>query len=179
MQLKDHVYLMADYNQWMNQKVYEIVGTLSPEQLHEDKGAFFGSIFATLNHLCVGDTLWLKRFSPVLKDFPDFVPIMALETPASLEQFIANNFNDLKNRRQLLDETLLALTTLLTDEQLLQPIRYQNSKGVAANKTLFNLLMHLFNHQTHHRGQVTTLLSQSGLDVGITDLVFIQPNVQP
>lgn len=177
MKLKDHVYLMADYNQWMNQKVYEAVGTLSPEKLHEDKGAFFGSIFASLNHICVADTLWLKRFSPVLQAYPAFAPIMELATPESLDGFLANNFNDLKDRRQLLDETLLELTTLLTDEELLQAISYQNSKGVAAKKTLFNLLMHVFNHQTHHRGQVTTLLSQSGLDVGITDLVFIQPNV--
>jgi len=71
----------------------------------------------------------------------------------------------------------LELASLLTDEELLQPISYQNSKGVASKKTLFNLLMHVFNHQTHHRGQVTTLLSQSGIDIGVTDLVFIQPNV--
>ncbi|MCE2597419.1 DinB family protein [Motilimonas cestriensis] len=177
MKLKDHVYLMADYNQWMNQKVYEVVGTLSPEKLHEDRKAFFGSIFATLNHICVGDTIWLKRFSPVLEKYPAYSPIANLATPASLDTFVATNFNDLKDRRQLLDETLLELTSLITDEALLQPIRYQNSKGIIANKTLFNLLMHVFNHQTHHRGQVTTLLSQSGLDVGITDLVFIQPDV--
>lgn len=177
MQFKDHVYQMADYNQWMNQKVFEAVGTLSPETLHADKGAFFGSIFATLNHLCVADTIWLKRFSPVLQTHQAYGPIIALPLPASLNEFLANNFNDLKDRRQLLDETLLELTSLLTDEELSQPITYQNSKGITANKTLFNLLMHLFNHQTHHRGQVTTLLSQTGIDIGITDLVFIQPNV--
>ena len=177
MKLKEHVYLMADYNQWMNQKIYEAVGTLSPEKLHEDQGAFFGSIFATLNHICVGDTLWLKRFSPILKAYTAFETIDKLATPEALYEFIANNFNDLKDRRQLLDETLLELTILITDEELLQPISYQNSKGITANKTLFNLLMHLFNHQTHHRGQVTTLLSQSNIDIGITDLVFIQPNV--
>jgi uncharacterized damage-inducible protein DinB len=177
MKLKEHVYLMADYNQWMNQKIFEVVGTLSPENLHEDKGAFFGSIFATLNHLVVADTLWLKRFSPLLEEIDAFQPIVTLATPKALDQFVTNNFNDLKDHRQLLDETLLEVASLLTDKQLLQTINYTNNKGVAANKTLFNLLMHLFNHQTHHRGQVTTLLSQSGLDVGITDLVFIQPNV--
>jgi len=178
MKLKDHVYLMADYNQWMNQKIYEAVGALSPEQLHEDKGAFFGSIFATLNHLCVGDTIWLKRFSPILQAHQAFTPIAELEKPKALDEFIANNFNDLKDRRQLLDEALFELTTLITDEELLQPISYQNSKGILAKKTFFNLLMHLFNHQTHHRGQVTTLLNQSNVDVGVTDLVFIQPNVK-
>jgi len=177
MKLKDHVYQMADYNQWMNQKVYEAVGTMGPEKLHEDKGAFFGSVFASLNHICVGDTVWLKRFSAVLAKHQAYQPITTLPMPESLDSFIANNFIDLKDRRVLLDEALLELSSLLTDEELLQPISYQNKKGVTANKTLFNLLMHVFNHQTHHRGQVTTLLSQSGIDVGITDLVFIQPNV--
>ncbi len=177
MKLKQHVYQMADYNQWMNQKVYEVVGTLSPEKLHEDQGAFFGSVFATLNHICVGDTLWLKRFAPALQSYQAYQPVADLPMPQALDTFIENNFIALKDRRVLLDEALLEIAALLTDEQLLQPISYQNSKGITANKTLFNLLMHLFNHQTHHRGQVTTLLSQSGIDVGITDLVFIQPNV--
>lgn len=177
MKLKEHVYLMADYNQWMNQKIYEAVSTLPPEKLHEDKKAYFGSIFASLNHICVGDTLWLKRFSSVLQTYDAYEPIAELPMPETLNVFLANNFNDLKDRRVLLDEALLELASLLTDEELLQPISYQNSKGVTANKTLFNLLMHLFNHQTHHRGQITTLLSQSGIDIGITDLVFIQPNV--
>lgn len=177
MKLKEHVYLMADYNQWINQKIYEAVSPMAPEQLHEDKGAFFGSIFASLNHICVGDTLWLKRFSSALLRYEAYAPISELTTPASLDAFLANNFNDLKDRRVLLDEALLEIASLITDEELLQPISYQNSKGVKANKTLFNLLMHLFNHQTHHRGQITTLLSQSGIDIGITDLVFIQPNV--
>ena len=177
MKLKEHVYLMADYNQWMNQKIYEAVAAMAPEKIHEDKGAFFGSIFASLNHICVGDTLWLKRFSSVLQTYDAYSPINELPMPESLDTFLANNFNDLKDRRVLLDEALLALSSSLTDEELLQPISYQNSKGVASKKTLFNLLMHLFNHQTHHRGQVTTLLSQSNIDIGITDLVFIQPNV--
>ncbi|TEW48489.1 DinB family protein [Psychromonas algicola] len=177
MKLKDHVYLMADYNQWMNQKVYEAVGAMTPEKLHQDQGAFFGSIFASLNHICVGDTLWLKRFESVLHSYDAYAPIAALDMPETLDIFLANNFIDLKDRRVLLDEALLELASLLTDEELLQPISYQNSKGVASKKTLFNLLMHVFNHQTHHRGQVTTLLSQSGIDIGVTDLVFIQPNV--
>ena len=177
MKLKEHVTLMADYNQWMNQKIYEAVSAMTPEKCHEDKSAFFGSIFASLNHICVGDTLWLKRFSDVLQTYDAYIPITALPMPESLDIFIANNFNDLKDRRVLLDEALLELASLISDEELLQPISYQNSKGVTAKKTLFNLLMHLFNHQTHHRGQITTLLSQSGIDIGITDLVFIQPNV--
>lgn len=176
MKLKDHVCLMADYNQWMNQKIYEAVGTLSPEKLHENKGAFFSSIFGTLNHICVADTIWLKRFTPALLAHQALNQILDLSCPESLDVLLCESFSELKDRRQLLDEIFSDLAASLSDEELSQAVSYQDTKGVASTKIFFSLLMHVFNHQTHHRGQVTTLLSQSGIDVGITDLVFIVPN---
>lgn len=176
MRLKDHVCLMADYNQWMNQKIYEAAGTLPEQVLHENKGAFFGSIFGTLNHIAVADTLWLQRFAPALQSHQVLSQITELPCPASLDTPLCETFMPLKIRRQLLDETLSELADELSDAELSRTIRYTNSKGVESSKNLFSLLMHVFNHQTHHRGQVTTLLSQSGVDVGITDLAFIIPN---
>ena len=176
MHLKDHVCLMADYNQWMNQKVYEAAGTLPEHVLHENKGAFFGSIFGTLNHIAVADTLWLQRFAAALQSHQVLCQITELPPPESLDTLVCETFMPLKIRRQLLDETLSELADELSDAELSQTIRYTNSKGVESSKNLFSLLMHVFNHQTHHRGQVTTLLSQSAVDVGITDLVFIIPD---
>jgi uncharacterized damage-inducible protein DinB len=176
MKLKTHVCQMADYNQWMNQKIYEAVGKLSPEQLLENKGAFFGSILGTLNHIAVADTIWLKRFAPALPKYDVLNAVVELSLPASLDTMLFNNLQELKDRRQLLDETFSTLANSLSEEELLLVIHYKNMKGIASSKNLFSLLMHVFNHQTHHRGQVTTLLSQSGVDVGITDLVFILPN---
>ena len=178
MKLQEHVCLMADYNQWMNQKLYETAGKLSPEQLSENKGAFFGSILGTLNHIVVADTIWLKRFAPALPTHQELNAIRELPQPASLDAILFANLQALKNRRQLLDETFLEFAKSLCDEELEWVITYTNSKGIASSKTLFSLLMHVFNHQTHHRGQATTLLSQSGVDVGITDLVFIIPNTK-
>ena len=177
MLLKDHVYLMADYNQWMNQKVYEAAGTLPEQVLHENKGAFFGSIFATLNHIAVADTLWLQRFAPALQAHQALRQITQLPSPEALDTVICDTFMELKIHRRLLDETLSELAESLCDEELSQAISYKNTKGIESTKNLFSLLMHVFNHQTHHRGQVTALLSQSGVDVGITDLVFIVPNM--
>jgi uncharacterized damage-inducible protein DinB len=77
-----------------------------------------------------------------------------------------------------MDETLSELADELSDAELAQAISYTNTKDVESTKQLFSLLMHVFNHQTHHRGQVTTLLSQSGVDVGITDLAFIIPDMK-
>jgi len=177
MEFKQHVYQMADYNQWINQKLYEAISVISPEKLHQDQGARFGSIFASLNHICVSDTLWLKRFSSILDKYDAYQPIANLAMPASMDVFLANNFKDLKDRRVLLDEALLELASELSDQDLSQPISYQNDKGKDANKSLFNLLMHVFNYQTYHKGQIITLLSQMDIDIGITDLEFIQANI--
>lgn len=176
MQLKNHVLLMAEYNQWMNQKVYAAAAQLTAEELAENKGAFFGSILATLNHIAVGDTIWLKRFAAVLAQHAELDPIRALSQPLSLNAMPCSSLAELAVLRQQLDVTLAQFAASLSAAELAMNISYQNTQGLAFSKNLFSLLMHVFNHQTHHRGQITTLLSQGGIDVGVTDLAAIIPN---
>lgn len=64
----------------------------------------------------------------------------------------------------------------LCDTDLDHPLHYANMKGATADRNFFSLVMHFFNHQTHHRGQVTTLLSQAGIDIGVTDLLVPIPH---
>jgi uncharacterized damage-inducible protein DinB len=176
MQLTKHLCLMADYNQVMNKKIVEAAAKLSAEALSEDRGAFFGSVIGTLNHIAVADTIWLKRFAPFLPGHHELNAVMALSLPDSLGSVLFTNLNELMARRKLLDNAISTLVKSLTEPELLIAVSYINSKAVASSKNLFSLLMHLFNHQTHHRGQITTLLSQSGIDIGVTDLVAIIPN---
>jgi uncharacterized damage-inducible protein DinB len=177
MQLADHVRLMAEYNQWMNQKLYAACACLSPTQLAENKKAFFGSVLKTLNHLIIADTLWLKRFALAGVPCATLAAVHDLASPSQLDEVLFAEMDGLTARRTLLDQTLLALAGEATDEMLQQALSYRNFKGEPHEKIFFNLLMHMFNHQTHHRGQVTTLLSQFDIDVGVTDLVAIVPDV--
>ena len=176
MQLTEHLCLMADYNQWMNDKLYKAAATLSAEALSENRGAFFDSIIGTLNHIAVGDTICLKRFEPLLENHQELNFIRALNSPPSLDATLFSTLTELYEYRKTLDGILLALAKAMTPAELEQMLCYTNSKGIVSTKNVFSLLMHVFNHQTHHRGQVTTLLSQAGVDVGITDLVAIIPN---
>ncbi len=177
MQLKEHVCLMAEYNQNMNQKIYEAAEKLTQSQLHENCGAFFGSVFGTLNHIAVGDIIWLNRFSSLLQANPALSFVRELSLPESLEAVLCPGLQELKSLRIRLDESLSNLAASITEAQLSQYVSYKNMKGEAFSKNLFSLLMHVFNHQTHHRGQVTTLLSQFGVGYGVTDLVVLIPNV--
>lgn len=167
---------MAQYNEWMNAKLYEAASSLSDEELVADRKAFFGSILGTLNHLVVGDTLWLKRFATHPANYPVLEAVRNLPTPTSLDQLLFTDMPGLAVRRKLLDRVITEWAQSIAEQDLDHVLSYTNTKGVAASKDFFSLVMHFFNHQTHHRGQATTLLSQAGVDVGVTDLLVLIPN---
>jgi uncharacterized damage-inducible protein DinB len=167
---------MAQYNQWMNTKLYEAALKLSTKELAKNRGAFFGSIIGTLNHIAVGDTIWLQRFAPLLPNHHELNVIRALRPPESLDAILFSTIDELYAYRQIVDNLFSELARSMTVAELELMLSYSNTKGIASTKNVFSLLMHVFNHQTHHRGQVTTLLSQAGVDVGVTDLVAIIPN---
>lgn len=175
MSLKDHFELLATYNQWMNSKVYEAAGHLSTNDLAKDRGAFFGSILGTLNHILVGDTIWLKRFAIHPSCATSLRKVADLPKPTSLDQIVFDDFGRLSEHRNWLDQRIIDWIAGLSDSDLDFVLSYRNSKGVAANKRYSSLVLHFFNHQTHHRGQVSTLLSQAGEDIGVTDLLALVP----
>lgn len=173
-----HVCLMAEYNQWMNAKLYEAAGRLPDAELNADKQAFFGSLFGTLNHIAAGDTIWLQRFASHPAAFAALAPVRQLAPPAGLSQLLFPDFDALRRYREWLDGVILGWAGTLAEADLDHVLRYKNTKGDAFGRNFFSLLMHFFNHQTHHRGQATTLLSQAGIDIGTTDLLMLIPNVE-
>jgi uncharacterized damage-inducible protein DinB len=169
----EQIVLMATYNQWMNRKVYDAAATLPDADLQLDRRAFFGSILGTLNHLALGDTVWLKRFAEHPAGFAALAPLASIAVPGDLKQLAFADLGELAARRTWLDQLIIDWTNTLCGSDLDQRLYYHNMRGVAADKPFFGLLVHFFNHQTHHRGQVTTLLSQAGVDVGVTDLLAL------
>lgn len=172
-----HICLMADYNAWMNTKLYEAAALLPAEALTEDRKAFFGSILGTLNHLVVADTIWLKRFAAEPGRFAALDPIRDTTLPERLDLPMFDNLPELIVYREWLDVVITNWTSLLTEAELDIVIHYANMRGAEFDKPLFGLLVHFFNHQTHHRGQASTLLTQAGVDIGVTDLLALIPNV--
>jgi uncharacterized damage-inducible protein DinB len=177
MDRRAHVRQMADYNQWMNARLYAAAAMLDEAAVQADRGAFFGSLFGTLNHLVVADTLWLKRFATHPTGFMALAPLQHEPTPTALDQRRCDDLPALGAHRAWLDGLICDWAATLTDGDLDTDLAYRNSKGVPATRNFFALLMHFFNHQTHHRGQATTLLSQAGVDMGPTDLLLRIPDV--
>ena len=173
---KETAVLMAAYNEWMNARLYEAAAKLSAEDLARDRGAFFGSILGTLNHLVVGDTIWLKRFAAHPSAPAALEPVRALPQPVALNEVLFTDLGGLTARRKMIDAAMKAWAAGLTPADLDHVLHYANTKGIRSQKRMSSLVTHFFNHQTHHRGQCTTLLTQAGVDVGLTDLLSLIPN---
>jgi uncharacterized damage-inducible protein DinB len=168
--------LLASYNEWMNGKLYEAASGLSADDLAADRGAYFGSVLGTLNHLVVADRIWLRRFAEHPAQPRSLDVVRNLPRPKSLDEILFADFHQLAEHRRMLDGVIRTWAESLSDADLACVLRYANTKGVVATKRFSGLVLHFFNHQTHHRGQVTTLLSQLGKDVGITDLLALIGN---
>lgn len=172
-----HLRLMADYNAWMNQKLYDAAATLPAHELAAERGAFFGSLAGTLNHLVAADTIWLRRFSTHPARFAVLAPVLALPVPTALNATYSDDLAVLAAHRRMLDGVITSLSAQLADADLGHVLHYASMKGIRSQKRFGDVLLHFFNHQTHHRGQASTLLSQAGVDLGVTDLLMLIENV--
>jgi len=159
-----HCHLMARYNRWMNGKLYDCCAEIADDERKRDRGAFFGSIHATLNHILYGD---LAFMSCSTGDPP---------APPQLGVILHEDFGDLRRAREALDARIESWESTLTVDWLGEILTFV-SKVDGQEKTYphWVLVAHMFNHESHHRGQVTTMLSQMGLDIGSTDITFMPP----
>ena len=154
---------LATYNHSMNGRLYDLCASLSIEERRKDRGVFFGSIHGTLNHLLLGDRLWLGRFmgDPFKVD--------------SLDQELYKDFSELRRERDKTDNEIISWAGALTNESLDGHFEFTTFVNPKTRKcALWVTVTHFFNHQTHHRGQLTALLSQLGIDYGVTDFIWTE-----
>lgn len=140
--------MLAGYNSWANARLYDAAFRMSDSAYREDRGAFFGSIHRTLNHLLVTDRIWLKRFG-ARADAPDRLDAVLFESRPELRA--AREDEDARIERWIVG---------LSTEALAASCSYQTlSSPAAITQPLHSALTHLFNHQTHHRGQIHALMT--------------------
>jgi uncharacterized damage-inducible protein DinB len=161
--MKPHFAMMAGYNAWCNERIYDVAAQLSDGDYRADRGAFFKSVHGTLNHLLVADRIWLKRFSG------------RGDAPNRLDAILFENLDDLWDARHREDERIIAYIDSLSEADLGGRIRYKTiTNPVEIEQPLAPALIHFFNHQTHHRGQVHGLLTGFGLEAPSLDLILFQ-----
>lgn len=153
---------MARYNAWMNNRLFQVCNDIDDTERKRERGAFFGSIHGTLNHFLYGDLASMARFTGE----PAEVPVLG--------KWLHDDFEALWTARQALDHRLTVWSSDISEDWMTTLLTY-TSQVDSITRTLpsWVLVVHMFNHQTHHRGQVTTLLSQLSMDISSTDIPFM------
>ncbi len=159
-----YVQRLARYNRWQNENLYGVADRLSDQERRRDRGAFFGSIQGTLSHLLWGDGTWMSRFSDVPK------PGVGIPHSAALYE----NWDELKRERSVMDARILAWADTVDPSWLGSDYSwFSNAAQREISKPVWQVVVHFFNHQTHHRGQVHAMLTQAGGKPADTDLFLL------
>jgi len=161
--MRAYFQMFAGYNAWANHRLHAACALLDEADYKAERGAFFGSIHGALNHLIVTDRMWLARLRG------ETLP------PHGLDAVIFDDLATLREARVHEDAALSDYVAALTDAQLAGAFRWTRvADGATVTQPLWAALAHVFNHQTHHRGQVHGLLSQAGIDPPSLDLPVFQ-----
>lgn len=163
--MKPHFQMFAAYNRWANERVYAAARALPDADYRRATGAFFGSLHATLNHLLVTDRIWMRRFTGAGPEH------------ARLDEVPCATLDALEAARKVEDQRIIGYVDGLDEAGLAGTFTYRtvtNPRDIT--QPLGPALAHLFNHQTHHRGQahgqITTL---AGRDTGpVLDFIAFQ-----
>ena len=149
--MKSHFSRMAKYNAWANARLCGMARGLPDESYRRSVGAFFGSLHGTLNHLLVTDRIWMHRFTGVG------------DSPKTLNEILFDDLQSLELARQQEDKRIIQYVGGLSGNDIDKNLDYTMTNGVPQSHPLADLLAHLFNHQTHHRGQAHTILTVLGI----------------
>lgn len=157
---------LYEYNRWANQRVLEAAEGLSDEQLRRDLGSSFASVLATLEHMVLAEWIWLSRWRGTSPH----------GRPSGWE---LSTLAEIRERWAEIEADQLAFLTALSNEDLERPLAYRTTSGQAFTSPLAQLLRHVVNHASYHRGQVTTMLRQLGAQPPATDLVLFYRERSP
>lgn len=160
---------MARYNLWQNENLLAAADSMSAEERAKDRGAFFGSIQKTFSHILWADMAWLSRFAgtpPPSGGIPDSTTL-------------ADDWDDFRKERQKMDERLLQWAHDISPEWFEGDLTwFSGAIGRDITKPKKMLVLQIFNHQTHHRGQIHAMLTAAGIKPGDTDIPFMPEHYQ-
>lgn len=161
--MKSHFRMLAAYNTWANVRLYDAAARMPDAEYRRDRGAFFGSLHGTLNHLLLGDIIWMHRFTG------------EGEEPSDLGAILFDDLAALREARRTEDARIEAYVEGLAAGGLEGTVRYRTTRNPTdIEQELAPLLLHFFNHQTHHRGQAHGLLTAIAGEAPSFDLLVFQ-----
>jgi uncharacterized damage-inducible protein DinB len=149
--MKTHFVMMAGYNEWANARLFGAAATLTEESYRQDVGAYFGSLHGTLNHLLVADRIWMHRLTGTG------------EHPEKLNAILFEDLPSLRAARVEEDSRIVSFLQSLDESAFEEMCDYRTLNGIPQRQRRREIIAHLFNHETHHRGQAHAILTVLGV----------------
>src|SRR5688572_25425900 len=149
--MKTHFVMMASYNAWANARLFRMAGALADELYRKEVGAYFKNLHGTLNHLLVADRIWMRRLTG------------SGDQPNKLNAIIFDDLSSLHAARVEEDGRIIGFVEGLAEPAFEEVLEYRLLNGARRQQPRREILAHLFNHQTHHRGQAHAILTILGV----------------
>ncbi len=163
--------LLARYNSITNNKMNEIILGLSTEKWGKEFKGYFNSIKSLCNHIYISDFTWLKRFS-ALRKFK-YIDDVSFQKTINFTEMIIGTIQSYSEMRNGLDEKINVFVGEVRNEDLEKKLKYVDSHGKEYERNFGGLILHMFNHETHHRGMISIYLEEMGIANDYSNLMEI------
>jgi uncharacterized damage-inducible protein DinB len=163
--------VLAEYNRLTNQELFRILSNADSSVLTREIGSQLTSILFILNHILLSDVTWIRRMSAGAPSLESFSGELDDYEIAGVFTIVCETLADLRDERERIDEMLIRVASTVRDAELQTRFSYRSSRG-RQEKLLGHALLHLFNHQTHHRGQISLILDQADVDNDYSNLIW-------
>jgi len=160
---KNTLALFAKYNKTVNENLNGIIKSLSPEEWEKNLGGYFRSVRGLCSHLYICDFNWLKRYS-TLRDFAVFREALFARESYSFKDELFKDMGEYLTMRPQLDGKIIAFANEITDVDINSLLKYIDSHGTPHELNFGGLVLHSFNHDTHHRGVISVYLEMLGYE---------------
>ncbi len=173
--MKELFVFLAKYNKQTNKALFQILEKMPAEQITRDLKGFFKSILGTLNHLTMADINYTRRIAGAIKELSPIatsLPSLQVKPPTDI---VWKTLAELKAIRTDVDEKIARMVELIPEKVYTTKITYKNYKGEDQTKLAWHVLLHVFNHQTHHRGSISVLLDQLSIENDYSGVLAVEP----
>lgn len=162
--MKETLVILASYGKGVNNKVISILEGIPKVKLQQDLNAYYKSILETFTHMTMADINWFIRLKNLFPASALTRSELLQTTVDDLQDRVEDNYREIFSIRRAADELFVKFITELPEEDFKKVINYKDRMGNALSNKLGYILLHLFNHQTHHRGAISTMLDMQGID---------------
>ena len=162
--MKQTLAILSSYGKGVNNKVISILEGISEEKLQQDMKAFYKSILKTFIHMTMADINWFIRLKNLFPASALTRSELLQTTIDDLQDRVEKNYREIFSIRRAADELFVKFISELPEEDFKKVINYKDRMGNALSNKIGHILLHLFNHQTHHRGAISTMLDMQGID---------------